>query len=43
MKLLILLVSTAVLAGGIAFLLYFLLRSKWGKNREFDATRDLFI
>lgn len=35
--------ASAVLAGGIGTAVYFLLKLRWGKRNEFDATRDLFI
>ena len=33
----------AVLTVGIGVALYFLLRTRWSRRGEFDATRDLFI
>jgi hypothetical protein len=43
MNILILLLSSVVLAGGIGLVIYLLFKSKWAKRKEFDATRDLFI
>lgn len=35
--------SLAVLSVGIGVALYFLIKTKWSRHNEFDATRDLFI
>lgn len=43
MNILILLFSLAVLTIGIGVALFFIFKSKWGRRKEFDATRDLFI
>lgn len=43
MKTLIVLFSSAVAIAGVGTAVFFLLKSKFGKRKEFDASKDLFI